>query len=99
MATEGPGRPTEPDDDEIGRRFAAGEEQALAWAYERWAGQVHGMAVRAFGSGPDAEDVTQQVFIAAWTRRARFRPDDSPPPAWLGGICPPKIPHAWARRD
>ncbi|WP_233492551.1 RNA polymerase sigma factor [Blastococcus sp. TF02A-30] len=89
----------DPDDAEVGRRFAAGEEQALAWAYERWAGQVHGMAVRAFGPGPDAEDVTQQVFVAAWTGRARFRPDESPLPAWLVGICRHKIADAWARRD
>ncbi len=89
----------DPDDAEIGRRFAAGEEQALVWAYERWSGQVHGMAVRAFGSGPDAEDVTQQVFIAAWTGRARFRPGESPLPAWLVGICRHKIADAWARRD
>ncbi len=89
----------EPDDAEVGRCFAAGQEQALAWAYERWAGQVHGMAVRAFGPGPDAEDVTQQVFVAAWTGRARYRPDDSPLPAWLVGICRHKIADAWARRD
>ena len=89
----------DPDDAEIGRRFAAGEEQALAWAYERWAGQLHGMAVRAFGPGPDAEDVTQQVFVAAWTGRARFRPEDSPLPAWLVGICRHKIADAWGRRE
>jgi RNA polymerase sigma-70 factor (ECF subfamily) len=89
----------EPDDAEVGRRFAAGEEQALAWAYERWAGQIHGMAVRAFGAGPDAEDVTQQVFVSAWTGRARFRPTESPLPAWLVGICRHKIADAWARRD
>lgn len=87
------------DDAELGRRFAAGEEQALACAYERFAGQIHGMAVRAFGPGPDAEDVTQQVFVAAWTGRARFRPDHSPLPAWLVGICRHKIADAWARRD
>jgi RNA polymerase sigma-70 factor (ECF subfamily) len=89
----------EPDDREVGRRFAAGDEQALAWAYERWAGQVHGMAVRAFGPGPDAEDVTQQVFVAAWTGRARYRPDDRPLPAWLVGICRHKIADTWARRE
>ena len=65
----------EPDDVEVARRFAAGDEQALAWAYERWAGQVHGMAVRAFGPGPDAEDVTQQTFVSAWTGRAGYRPE------------------------
>jgi RNA polymerase sigma-70 factor (ECF subfamily) len=89
----------EPDDREIGRRFAAGEEQALALAYERWAGQIHGMAVRAFGPGPDAEDVTQQTFVSAWTGRAGFRPDKGPLPAWLVGVCRHKIADTWARRD
>jgi RNA polymerase sigma factor (sigma-70 family) len=89
----------EPDDREVARRFADGEEQALAWAYERWAGQVHGMAVRAFGPGPDAEDVTQQVFLAAWTGRAGYRAESGPLPAWLVGICRHKIADTWARRD
>ncbi|MCF6746637.1 sigma-70 family RNA polymerase sigma factor [Blastococcus sp. KM273128] len=89
----------EPDDAEVGRRFAAGDEQALALAYERWAGQLHGMAVRAFGPGPDAEDVTQQTFISAWTGRARFNPEQGPLPAWLVGVCRHKIADTWARRD
>ncbi|WNV75850.1 sigma-70 family RNA polymerase sigma factor [Geodermatophilus sp. DSM 44513] len=94
-----PGYPPEPDDAEVGRRFAAGDEQALAWAYERFAGQVHGMAVRAFGPGPDAEDVTQQVFVSAWTGRAGYRPEQGPLPAWLVGVCRHKIADTWARRD
>ncbi|WP_345771829.1 RNA polymerase sigma factor [Geodermatophilus sabuli] len=93
------GHRPEPDDAEVGRRFAAGEEQALAWAYERFAGQVHGMAVRAFGPGPDAEDVTQQTFISAWTGRAGYRPEQGPLPAWLVGVCRHKIADTWARRD
>ena len=89
----------EPDDAEVGRRFAAGDEQALAWAYERFAGQIHGMAVRAFGPGPDAEDVTQQVFVSAWTGCAGYRPEQGPLPAWLVGVCRHKIADTWARRD
>ena len=89
----------DPDDAEIARRFCAGEEQALAWAYERWAGQVHGMAVRAFGPGPDAEDVTQQTFIAAWTGRAGYAAGQGPLPAWLVGICRHKIADTWARME
>jgi RNA polymerase sigma-70 factor (ECF subfamily) len=89
----------EPDDAEIARRFAAGDERALADAYQRWAGQIHGMGVRAFGSGPDAEDVTQQTFISAWTGRARYRPADGPLPAWLVGIARHKIADGWARRE
>jgi RNA polymerase sigma factor (sigma-70 family) len=94
-----PGATPEPDDAEVGRRFAAGDEQALAWAYERFAGQIHGMAVRAFGPGPDAEDVTQQTFVSAWTGRAGFRPGQGPLPAWLVGVCRHKIADTWARRD
>ena len=100
MAQEVPPPPAaarEPDDAEIARRFCAGDEQALAWAYERWAGQVHGMAVRAFGPGPDAEDVTQQVFVSAWTGRNRYSPGQGPLPAWLVGICRHKIADTWAR--
>ena len=89
----------EPADAEIGRRFAAGDEQGLALAYERWAGQVHGMAVRAFGPGPDAEDVTQQTFMSAWTGRGGFDPDKGPLPVWLVGVCRHKIADTCARRD
>jgi RNA polymerase sigma factor (sigma-70 family) len=93
-----PGAP-EPDDDEIARRFAAGDEHALALAYRRWAGQVHGMAVHAFGPGPDAEDVTQQTFVSAWTGRTGYRPDRGPLPGWLVGVCRHKIADTWARRE
>ncbi len=89
----------EPDDREVGRRFAAGDEQALALAYQRWAGQIHGMAVRAFGAGPDAEDVTQQTFVSAWTGRGGYRPDKGPLPAWLVGVARHKIADTWARRE
>jgi RNA polymerase sigma factor (sigma-70 family) len=98
-AVPAPGDSAEPDDDEVARRFALGDEQALAWAYERWAAQIHGMAVRAFGPGPDAEDVTQQVFVSAWTGRGGFRRDAGPLPAWLVGICRHKIADVWAKRD
>ena len=57
------------------------------------------MAVRAFGPGPDAEDVTQQTFVSAWTGRAGYRPDAGPLPAWLVGVCRHKIADTWARRD
>jgi RNA polymerase sigma factor (sigma-70 family) len=99
---EGPevaGLPLEPDDDEVGRRFAAGDQQALAWAYERWAATVHGMAVRAVGPGPDAEDITQQTFISAWTSRTRYSPDRGRLAGWLVGICRHRIADAFAGRE
>jgi RNA polymerase sigma factor (sigma-70 family) len=90
--------PGEPDDHEVGLEFAAGDERALAWAYERWAALIHGMACRALGSGPDAEDVTQQVFISAWHGRSGYLPERGPLPAWLVGICRHRIADAYARR-
>ncbi len=89
---------TEPDDAEVGRRFEAGDERALALAYERWGGLVHGIAVRALGSTADAEDVTQQVFVSAWTGRSGYRADQGPLPAWLVGITRHRIADAFARR-
>jgi RNA polymerase sigma-70 factor (ECF subfamily) len=89
----------EPDDAQVGRLFASGDERALAWAYERWAGLVHGIATRALGSSTDAEDVTQQVFVSAWTGRHRYRPADGPLPAWLVGITRHRIADAFARRQ
>ncbi|MGY1845187.1 RNA polymerase sigma factor [Modestobacter sp. SYSU DS0875] len=99
MRSAAPQEPLDPGDDDVARRFRAGDEQALALAYDRWAGTVHGMAVRAFGPGPDAEDVTQQVFISAWTGRAGYSPDRGPLPAWLVGVCRHKIADTWARRE
>src|SRR4029453_13685631 len=78
---------SEPDDAAVGVLFAAGDERALAWAYERGAGLGTGLACRALGAGQEAEDVTQLVFVTAWTAREAYRPDRGPFAAWLVGIC------------
>jgi RNA polymerase sigma factor (sigma-70 family) len=88
-----------PCDEDVAALFSAGDERALAWAYERWAGLVHGVAVRALGSTQDAEDVTQQVFVSAWTGRAGYRPDAGPLRAWLIGITRHRVADAFARRQ
>jgi RNA polymerase sigma factor (sigma-70 family) len=95
----GPGRPQdEVDDTRLAAAFHAGEEWALAEAYERWAGLVHGVSLRALADGPDAEDATQQVFIRAWRGRATFDPTRGSLAGWLVGITRHACADLWHQR-
>ncbi|MFF0426593.1 sigma-70 family RNA polymerase sigma factor [Streptomyces sp. NPDC004520] len=85
-------------DDRIARGLVQGDERCLDAAYQRWGRLVHTLAARALGDHREAEDVTQQVFVAAWRGRANFRPDRGTLPAWLTGITRRKIADALTAR-
>ncbi|MFC9797367.1 sigma-70 family RNA polymerase sigma factor [Streptomyces sp. NPDC057695] len=78
-------------DREVADGFVRGDERCLATAYDRWHGLVHTMAARTLGDVREAEDVGQQVFLAAWRGRAGYRPERGPFPGWLVGITRRKI--------
>lgn len=69
----------------IAQAWGSGADDALERAYRRWGPLVHGLAVRAVGP-TEAEDVTQQVFLAAWRRRETYDASQGPLGAWLVGI-------------
>ncbi len=57
-------------DEELIGRLARGDLEALEELYRRYARPVFSLALRVLGDGPEAEEVTQDVFERAW-RRAR----------------------------
>ncbi|MET0694137.1 MAG: sigma-70 family RNA polymerase sigma factor [Propionibacteriaceae bacterium] len=70
---------------DLGVAFVAGTEGSLEECYRRWAPLVNTLAWRLLGTSSEAEEVTQQVFVAAWRSRDSFRPDLGSFPAWLVG--------------
>ncbi len=77
-------------DASIARSLADGDESALKAAYD-----AHGRLVYSFcrrSLGPErAADATQEVFLAAWRSRERFRPESGTLPGWLLGIARFKV--------
>ena len=72
-------------DDDLGRRFAAGDPEAMREAYARHGTLVFSLCVTALRHREDAEDAAQQVFTRAWRSRATYDPS-RPLGGWLTGI-------------
>ncbi|KYH44954.1 sigma-70 family RNA polymerase sigma factor [Branchiibius sp. NY16-3462-2] len=78
-------------DAELSARLASGDPDALAEMFQRWGTLVHTIARRALDDAHDAEDVTQQVFLAAWRSRHTLVPGHGSPAAWLVAITKHRI--------
>lgn len=55
-------------------RIVAGDDSALAAAYDQFGAVVHGVATRLVGPQL-AADICQEVFVALWDHPERFDPD------------------------
>ncbi len=60
---------------EVLARLRAGQRQALADVYDRFARPVYGLALRVLANPDDAADLVQDIFIALPRASRRFRGD------------------------
>ena len=58
----------------LASRLTAGDEFALAEAFDRFGRAVYGAAMRVVGDGASAQDVVQDVFVELWSHPDRYDP-------------------------
>src|SRR5438094_7035753 len=63
--------------------LAAGNHEALAELYDRYAGLAYGVAIRVLGDPGRAEDAVQDAFMNIWNRATTFDRERGSLRAWL----------------
>jgi RNA polymerase sigma-70 factor, ECF subfamily len=58
----------------LAARLAAGDDHALAEAFDALASSVYGSALRVLGDNSAAQDVVQDVFVQLWAHPGRYSP-------------------------
>ena len=69
-------------DEELARRLADGEPEALTPLYSRYAPLVFHIAAQSLDTGA-AEDIVQEVFLALWRKAHTYDPRRGPFRPWL----------------
>jgi RNA polymerase sigma-70 factor, ECF subfamily len=62
----------------LASRLTAGDDLALAEAFDRFGRAVYGAALRVTGDRASAQDVVQDVFVGLWTHPGRYDPVAGP---------------------
>jgi RNA polymerase sigma-70 factor (ECF subfamily) len=74
-------------DAELILRTAAGDREAFAELYRRFARPVLGLALRRLPDRGRAEDAAQETFAAIWRSAATYRPERGPARPWLFAVA------------
>jgi RNA polymerase sigma-70 factor (ECF subfamily) len=55
-------------DAELLNHLKTKQPEALGWLYDRYGSVVYGVALKVLQSQPEAEDLTQEIFLSLWQR-------------------------------
>lgn len=76
----------QPDINDLGaqlKQIQAGSEPALEQFYAGTVDRVYALAARILGRGPDAEEITEDVYLYVWTNAERYDAGLGRPLSWL----------------
>ena len=68
------------------RQLIAGDEDAVRELYARFGSSIYTLGLRMLGSAQEAEELTQDVFVAAWRKCDRFDATRGRLSTWLMAI-------------
>jgi RNA polymerase sigma-70 factor (ECF subfamily) len=71
------------DDAALVARMCAGDDQALARLYDRWARPAYALILQIVRDPDDADDTLEEAFYQAWRQADRFDPARGTVPTWL----------------
>ena len=63
-----------------------GDQSAIEQLYDRFSGQMYGLAMRITGDATLAQDVVQEAFVGIWRNAARFDPSRASARTWILAI-------------
>lgn len=84
---------------DLSQRLRDGDRSALEETYQRFSPLIHTLGLRVLGEHHEAEDLTQRVFLAAWSSRHTLEPSARALPRWLVGIARHRIADVLAERS
>lgn len=73
----------QPSDEALLARIAAGDREAFAHLFERYAGRVKSYLVRLGARPAAAEDLAQDAMVSVWRRAASFDPAKAKASTWM----------------
>ena len=79
-------RRTDPEDEAVLGRVAAGDLHALEELYDRYCTMANSLALRITRDPGAAEDVVQDAFLGVWRNAARYEPGRGTVRTWLLAI-------------